>query len=58
VRLHDHPRSSNAQKVRFLLGVLECERRTVPFEAALPWAATAGAHAAWRTVAAESGVTA
>ena len=34
VRLHDHPRSSNAQKVRFLLGVLglEYERRTVPFE--------------------------
>jgi glutathione S-transferase len=33
VRLHDHPRSSNAQKVRFLLSVLglECERRTVPF---------------------------
>ena len=33
VRLHDHPRSSNAQKVRFLLGVLglEYERRTVPF---------------------------
>jgi glutathione S-transferase len=33
VRLHDHPRSSNAQKVRFLLAVLglEYERRTVPF---------------------------
>jgi glutathione S-transferase len=33
VRLHDHPRSSNAQKVRFLLSVLglEYERRTVPF---------------------------
>ncbi len=31
--LHDHPRSSNAQKVRFLLAVLglEYERRTVPF---------------------------
>jgi glutathione S-transferase len=31
--LHDHPRSSNAQKVRFLLSVLglEYERRTVPF---------------------------
>ena len=31
--LHDHPRSSNAQKVRFLLGVLglEYERRTVLF---------------------------
>jgi glutathione S-transferase len=38
VRLHDHPRSSNAQKVRFLLGVLglEVERRTVPFEAPRP----------------------
>jgi glutathione S-transferase len=38
VRLHDHPRSSNAQKVRFLLGVLglEYERRTVPFEAPRP----------------------
>jgi glutathione S-transferase len=33
VRLHDHPRSSNAQKVRFLLSVLglEYERKTVPF---------------------------
>jgi glutathione S-transferase len=33
VILHDHPRSSNAQKVRFLLAVLgvEYERRTVPF---------------------------
>ena len=33
MRLHDHPRSSNAQKVRFLLGVLGLayERRTVPF---------------------------
>jgi glutathione S-transferase len=33
VKLHDHPRSSNAQKVRFLLGVLALpyERRTVPF---------------------------
>ena len=33
MRLHDHPRSSNAQKVRFLLSVLglEYERRTVPF---------------------------
>jgi glutathione S-transferase len=33
VILHDHPRSSNAQKVRFLLGVLGLpyERRTVPF---------------------------
>jgi glutathione S-transferase len=32
VILHDHPRSSNAQKVRFLLAVLglEYERRTVP----------------------------
>jgi glutathione S-transferase len=58
VRLHDHPRSSNAQKVRLLLGVLECERRTVSFEAALPCAATAGALAAWRSVATESGVTA
>ncbi len=30
--MHDHPRSSNAQEVRFLLGVLglEYERRTVP----------------------------
>jgi glutathione S-transferase len=38
VRLHDHLRSSNAQKVRFLLGVLgvEVERRTVPFEAPRP----------------------
>jgi glutathione S-transferase len=38
VRLHDHPRSSNAQKVRFLLGVLglEVERRTVPFEEPRP----------------------
>jgi glutathione S-transferase len=38
VRLHDHPRSSNAQKVRFLLGVfgLECESRTVPFEGRRP----------------------
>ena len=38
MRLHDHPRSSNAQKVRFLLGALglECERRTVPFEAPRP----------------------
>jgi glutathione S-transferase len=38
VILHDHPRSSNAQKVRFLLGVLgvECERRTVPFEEPRP----------------------
>jgi glutathione S-transferase len=38
VRLHDHPRSSNAQKVRFLLGVLglSYERRTVPFEAPRP----------------------
>lgn len=33
MRLHDHPRSSNAQKVRFLLSVLglDYERRTVPF---------------------------
>jgi glutathione S-transferase len=38
VRLHDHPRSSNAQKVRFLLGVLglSCERRTVPFQRPRP----------------------
>jgi glutathione S-transferase len=38
VRLHDHPRSSNAQKVRFLLGLLglEYERRTVPFGAQRP----------------------
>jgi glutathione S-transferase len=38
VRLHDHPRSSNAQKVRFLLGVLglEAERRAVPFEEPRP----------------------
>jgi len=38
VRLHDHPRSSNAQKVRFLLGILglDYERRTVPFEEARP----------------------
>jgi glutathione S-transferase len=38
VRLHDHPRSSNAQKVRFLLGVLDLdvERRTVPFEEPRP----------------------
>jgi glutathione S-transferase len=36
--LHDHPRSSNAQKVRFLLGALglEYERRTVPFEEPRP----------------------
>ena len=38
MRLHDHPRSSNAQKVRFALGVLglEYERRTVPFGAERP----------------------
>ena len=38
MRLHEHPRSSNAQKVRFLLGVLglSYERRTVPFEAPRP----------------------
>ena len=38
MRLHDHPRSSNAQKVRFLLAVLglEHERRTVPFGEARP----------------------
>ena len=38
MRLHDHPRSSNAQKVRFLLAVLglEYERRTVPFGVARP----------------------
>jgi glutathione S-transferase len=38
VILHDHPRSSNAQKVRFLLGVLGLayERRTVPFEEPRP----------------------
>jgi glutathione S-transferase len=38
VILHDHPRSSNAQKVRFLLGVLgvSCERRSVPFEEPRP----------------------
>jgi hypothetical protein len=34
VRLHDHPRSSNAQKVRFPLGVLglDYERRMVPVD--------------------------
>jgi glutathione S-transferase len=38
VILHDHPRSSNAQKVRFLLGVLglSYERRRVPFERQRP----------------------
>jgi glutathione S-transferase len=38
VILHDHPRSSNAQKVRFLLGVLRLpyERRTVPFQQPRP----------------------
>lgn len=38
MRLHDHPRSSNAQKVRFLLGVLGLayERRRVPFEPPRP----------------------
>lgn len=38
MRLHDHPRSSNAQKARFLLGVLGLgyERRTVPFEPPRP----------------------
>jgi glutathione S-transferase len=38
VRLHDHPRSGNAQKVRFLLGVLglDYERLTVPFEEPRP----------------------
>ncbi|HET6171371.1 MAG TPA: glutathione S-transferase family protein [Gaiellales bacterium] len=38
VILHDHPRSSNAQKVRFLLGVLglSYERRPVPFEEPRP----------------------
>jgi glutathione S-transferase len=39
VKLHDHPRSSNAQKVRFLLAVLGLgyERRTVPFDARPEW---------------------
>jgi glutathione S-transferase len=38
VRLHDNPRSSNAQKVRFLLGVLGLgyDRRTVPFASPRP----------------------
>jgi glutathione S-transferase len=38
LKLHDHPRSSNAQKVRFLLAALglEYERRTVPFGAQRP----------------------
>jgi glutathione S-transferase len=38
LRLHDNPRSSNAQKVRFLLGVLQLDydRVTVPFGAERP----------------------
>ena len=53
--MHDHPRSSNAQKVRFpslwrLLhaGALQGRMRA--------WAETVAAHGAWGPVAAESGI--